>query len=443
MKKNTFFFFKQHKLLLLIASSFYLLLSIYLLFKGPRITPDSVGYLDMSIIRGPIYSMFLNAFRYVFNENFFLNWVIIFQLIINLVSIFCFSIYFSKRFSLGKISIVLLFFLLLYPYYRVSTLILTESMAFPLFLIFIVFYVDYYITNKSTTKLIISILLLLILILVRTQFIFIIPVILSFEIVTLRKKSFKIQILNIVLILSVFIISTIADKIYHYFQHGKYTSTPFTGIQLATNAFYIADSSDYELFSNEKDKEIVSKILEVADNNNLLLQSFNKTDSTNSLIGVTSSVRHYSESYNYLCHKTIKPIFLSARDSINEVDNWVALDAKFIDISLVLIKNNLKKFIILYLKNIIVNWFGTFYLLFIFISAFLIIIISFIKNITSFNFLMLVTFYLSAANLALIAFVEPVLQRYTIYTDVLLIAVIIIALDRFLNYRSVVSGKNI
>ena len=99
-----------------------------------------------------------------------------------------------------------------------------------------------------------------------------------------RKPAiFKFLLLSIL----VFFVSNFLERTYHWAFHGKFISTPFTGIQLATNAFYASKDNDYQLFNDIDDQRIVKTILDFSFFNK------NKSKETKIIIKIIIKTKRY------------------------------------------------------------------------------------------------------------------------------------------------------
>lgn len=91
-------------------------------------------------------------------------------------------------------------------------------------------------------------------------------------------------------------------------------------------------------------------------------------------------------------------------------------------ISLVLIKHNFKDFLKLYLKNIEVNSGKKPFVLFL-ILVFTLTLIDYVRRRSKVSLILLFALILQLGNFMLIALVEPIIWRYTVYTNQVLFTV--------------------
>ena len=101
--------------------TFIILLVVY----GVCYTPDSYGYMDMSITREPIYPLFLVAVRAILGVKYYTTIAVILQVLLAVYAVFSFCKNITKRFNITGRYIVCVYFLL-YVYY---------FMALPLYII--------------------------------------------------------------------------------------------------------------------------------------------------------------------------------------------------------------------------------------------------------------------------------------------------------------------
>lgn len=424
---------KHISLFLIFVSVFF---TVFLFYNGPIISPDSTSYINMEIIRGPFYSVFLWIFRTIFGENIYLDFVLLFQIIFNLFTAIVFVLFLKKNINLSPLIVLILYLSLFYPIYKVSIGIKTEALAFPMFLMFIIFYL-HYVRNKSYKKYLTSITCLTILILIRTQFLFVFPAIILLELFS--KDKVKEKFIRYTLLLLVFFTTMLLDKTYHYLQHGNFISTPFTGIQLATTAFYSSDKDDYILFDG-KDRTVVKNVLDSAYDKGL---SYNSLLRSHRNVGSSELAWHFTHSYNDLCHRTLRPIIFNSISEENLALKWKKFDNITISFALTLIIDNWQNFSRVFLVNIIENVFKNYFNIFIFLSIFLLLILKFHKNFVNPTYLIiLISFLFTSFNLILVSLVEPVMERYTIYTDVLIGISFILLIHSFLQTNFIQSYKS-
>lgn len=204
MKKN-----KIDYILYAMPFVFYIFFAIY---DGPIICDDTHTYLNMDIMREPLYPLFLKLFNIIFGNKIYLSIVVIVQGIIMSFAL-CYIINtLSKKYNLNsffKTSILLIFVCvsLLSKYISKKNAmyincIISEAIAYPLYMFFICFLLSYLI-SKDNKYLLYSSITSFLLISTRKQMyvtlILIIIAIVYIAIVTKKYKEFLIKMLIVFL----------------------------------------------------------------------------------------------------------------------------------------------------------------------------------------------------------------------------------------------------
>ena len=117
---------------------------------------DSLSYIENSYKRPFLYPLIINIFEFIFS-NYFKRPLIIFQLLLGYLAVTYFLKFFFKKFRIKSFVFkVILFFSISYPYFNLSmkigNSILSESLAYPIFLIFIIFFIKSIFGEKNYFK---------------------------------------------------------------------------------------------------------------------------------------------------------------------------------------------------------------------------------------------------------------------------------------------------
>jgi hypothetical protein len=152
---------------------------------------------------------------------------------------------------------------------------------------------------------------------------------------------------------------------------------------------------------------------------------------------------HYDTCYNKLCWQTIFPVLKANLKYENENQLYVNTDKITLAFSKILLLHNWKKFAKLYLSNIYYGTGGfTGFLWKMLFSIIAVLSVLFNKK----NTMALVLLFIIAlhwCNVFLISIVEPVMPRYTYYTDILLYVMISILCIIFFEYHNKLDSKAI
>ena len=410
----------------------YATLSFIIFQRGVIFSPDSNGYLVPTIIRSPIYPLFINICRLIAGTHY-LTLLILSQIAIGLASITVFCSFLFKQFNLNKWIVLSLSFILFSPYLfgmQIGNIIGTEPLAYPLYLITFKYILEAFNTGKFK-KFALAFCWATVLILTRSQFLFLYPliliIILYFLVFTgMNKKS----LLKISIVFSVFIIGCISlEMTYHKLTNDKFIRTPFLGIQLVTNALYVSESKDSVLFKPGTEKEIFIKIIKEAERKKLTLSTFANNAGF-------SYIHHYDTAYNELCWRTMFPILQSNIKHNDITDLYIQADKLTLSISKQLIYHNWREFLSLYAKNIY-NGLGGFLGFTWSISTFFCLMFTlFLGNRSNELMFLIIISICNVFNYMLVALVEPIMLRYSFYTEIILIVFITSILFSYIEKTS-------
>lgn len=384
---------------------------IYHLYKGMNITRDTSGYIETEPIRSAGYSSLIIFFQFIFEKQF-LFIIFLVQLAILLFSIYYFLSFIKKRFQLTSFVVFLISIIFYFYYYRYGGNISTEPLSYAFFLLFIKFLLEAILESKEKS-LLISYGLLIVLVLIRGQFYFLYPVVIVVLLFLFFKNhewKFLLKYLSYFII--IIIISNLLDKTYHYIRHDKFVGTPFTGLQLVSDALYVSKLSDSIAFDGVN-KEMYIKIYQKITDQGLTLESLNKKSPSEIIF-------HYNHAYNEISHRNAKVVVGSYFENSEDINYWKKIDETTIEMSKKLISKNPIKFLKLYVYDILRNGFLSNVFLIFFVIV-LIYSMSFIyksPNSELYVFLVLASLMV-IFNYLLVALVEPILDRYSFYSSII------------------------
>ena len=214
-----------------ILYSLFLLVFIIVIKRPIESFPDSEGYLTMSIIRSPIYPIFLYVLKVIFN-NLFEVATIFFQILFNIFSIHYLVRNLKKNIKINSIWYLLLTVILLFPCVynlNISNRFLSESISYSLYLIVISNFITAFLKEQNR-YILYSVPLLIILILTRSQFLFLVPIgVLIILWTSIKENKLKKNSWLLIAFICIPIITTLTDKTYHSIVHDHFVSTPWTG----------------------------------------------------------------------------------------------------------------------------------------------------------------------------------------------------------------------
>jgi hypothetical protein len=378
---------------------------------GVRLDADSGSYIDGSILRSPLYPMVIEIFGSIDSS---LNLLILFQLLLGLFAVHALLQALRRIFDLGFVTSAVVLIFIALPYYFITVkqrffignFILTESICYPMFLL-AASAIIHAVNRQKLRFYLYFILLTALLILTRRQFLFLYPFfVLVWLTLFLQKERTEFSRL---LLLAVFIFSIIAtnmiERTYHYLRHDRFSTVPFTGRQLLVMPMFVAGEGDRNLFAEEEQREIFDRIYdEMADEG---IASIHKDSPT------ISAYNAYERYYNHISHDVIPK---SAQTVMGDQYDEYQMNAHTVRMSLVLIEHHFKEYLKLYFKNIEMNAGKKPFVLFL-ILVFTLTLINYIQHRPRVSLILLFMLVLQLGNYMLIALVEPIIWRYTVYTN--------------------------
>ncbi len=395
---------KQHKFLSVLCCIIFTVL----IAQGPYLQSDSGGYLEASSSRGLFYPFFLNTCRLIWNN---LYGVILVQLVLGLGTCFyavaCFAKLFEKRF--GVFLQIGLFVGLALPYIGhtiIGNTILTEPLAYPLFLLL---FCQLLLWKKfeDTRHFFIALGLALCLMLTRKQFGYVFTGFYGWIFLDLiHRKKVKLHIF--LWPIAFFVCGLLMEKSYMFAKTGHFTSTP-SGVFIIASPLYVAKASDVDLLKTPEQKRFLEEALKERDKQKLgMLQE----DYANFAWPYHKKFEIIHDILRFeITNKAMQDLNLGALES----------EKLLSDVTFVVLKNNLADFAKVYYRNVVNNM-GGYYYFYLVCCAFAVCLWRLIareKNFLLYFGLLLTT--LQFLNYGIVAIFLPVLRRYAIYTDGLMI----------------------
>ena len=396
---------------------------IYLGTTGPLVGGDTSSYINSATIRTPLYPLFLKVVGLGAPDRH-MSTIIIVQLALGWgVGVYFLSLL-KKVFTLNWYCLALLSLPIFHPYYfekiKAGNFILSEGLAYPLFILYVSLWLNF--CRSTGTKIWVAInLIMALLILTRPQFLFLIPFHFCVSAVAFYfNKRNGLKFLFIFLSLCFF--THLSEKSWLFMNTGKFSTISFTGIQLIALPIYLGlDSSDEK--TDLDDLNILAQIRLEAKSRHLLL-----TDRTRK----TRIPDHYFQIYNELVHSVVSKISVSAlkkAQSLSDLEAKTQGNKLLIDLSMDMIQTHP----VLYLRMLtffMIHKFGSMsFFVFILLLTLTFLIIT-LKSSHFSNIFMLGILTMSWLNLFLIVLVEPMLKRYTMYSDGLFMIALILVLVR-------------
>jgi len=255
------------------------------------------------------------------------------------------------------------------------------------------------------------------LVLTRRQFLFLYPFFIILWLSLFLQKGitdFSKWHLIIIFILSI-ITADLLERTYQYVKFNEFSNTPFTGRQVLVLPMFVAEKDDVGLFEDQQQRDIFRYVYrEMAD------KEITFRDKGFNFLNL---YRTYEQHYNQISHHVIPP---AAEEVLGEQYTEHRMDDATVQISLTLIKHHFMNFIKLYLKNIEVN-IGNKSIASFLVLLFILGLIYYIKTRSELALIILLSLILQFGNYMLIAAAEPIIWRYTFYTNQIFYSVLALA----------------
>ncbi len=403
----------------------YAIVAVLVLWQPLQLKPDSIGYIESWFNRSPIYPILISILNFIFDAHY-LTALKVLQLALGLFSIHFFVSKIKKLTSLQSRWSFLLTVVLLIPYiynHRIANFMITEALAYPLYLIISVKVLEF-LKSRNFRQFWQILGLMLVLLLIRKQFLFILPVLISILLWTgYQTKNFRKIIVGIIAVLLVPIFATQLDCIYHKVKHGHYVSTPWNGIHLLAPAMYVANPEDAEIFQDEEEKQFFKDMYAIIDEQQLTLAS-------KLAIKKNPSIQHYLSSFSTIANTTLYSegiVRFEAKLPANEA--LIALNEMTIDMALPLVLHNFQKWLKVYVNNAM-NGFGSakYFLVFIILAC---TGLFYVRRKTIVIYTIGLFSLFAIANVALISIGMHTLKRFVFYNDWVLYLILFLLLQQY------------
>tara|TARA_Y100000589_G_scaffold331617_1_gene385933 strand:- start:5149 stop:6408 length:1260 start_codon:yes stop_codon:yes gene_type:complete len=398
---------------------FTIFISFFLVFfLGANFNPDSISYINDYKIRPPAYPLIINFFDYVFEKNS-LSILAYFQVFCWLCASIYFSVFLCKILNLEFYNrYIFIFFLILpiNPIHQYGNTILTESFSYICCIgIFINIYNFYKYQNKKYFFYLFFILLLALTL--RHQMIFLNFSFLIFSLILLilkeTRKSFILFIVSFFSLVS----ATFLNKSSNFLKHHQFEENKRIGLQLIILPLFNISQESILKINNLEERKIIAEMKEKYN----AINPFSEVNKANN-ISPPSNINHFASSYNLIISDSVLPVVEKYYPNLSENQR----DEKLIYLSKTILETSLKneplKTIKIYLDNIIKLGFSGFIWFFICCFIFYFSLTKFLKSKSSTIFFILFLSTTHFINIFIVSLVEPVLFRYSFYTNLALCA---------------------
>lgn len=251
------------------ASAPFVFYILFAFVQGYNTFLDSLSYIKMHEMREPLYPTFIAIIRALFSNgnDSYLFVVVLFQALLAGYTVFNLTKYFSKEFKLNyffKTALMFVFFgvsilngFIAKRGAMYSNSIMSEGIAYPMFLLCFRYTYEYLISFKNKPLITATILSLLLGSTRKQMFVAMILVIVSVVFVGLKTKSYKQAILKMVLVfVCVYGGSKVIDRVYINTVFKVNATHTSDNRFLDTMIFYNADREHGELIEDETIKQL-------------------------------------------------------------------------------------------------------------------------------------------------------------------------------------------
>lgn len=409
----------------IVALIFMFASAVWLTSRGVVIDADSTSYITKSAFRSPIYPLAIH-----FSEVFFgsgVYWPVIFtQLLLVIIFTYLLADLFNRKYQISSLGFLLITVILFVPYLKWGNFLLSQGIAYPLFLCssYLLFRALF---NKNIKSLLAFIGTLALLILTRRQFVFMYVV--AVFAIAYFAYFYRISLLKIAILVLASLGSwygaDVAERSYHYHFNQQFSTVPFLGLQLIVTPLYLASAEDAELFKNPIEKAIFTDAYATMQKNCWNADCECK--------GSTPSYHHYYLQYNDIGWRSLWPAALNHTGG-----DLVLIDKILVKMSFVLIAQHWQRWTHMYFCNIINN-IGGYYFGVLLVLSFLWSGFYHLKNRDNFSLGLFFALLISFGNYTLVALVEPAMAVYNFYSNTILITFFIILMHRTLRVSDLVN----
>ncbi|OGT32457.1 MAG: hypothetical protein A3C44_03395 [Gammaproteobacteria bacterium RIFCSPHIGHO2_02_FULL_39_13] len=401
----------------------FFLIMAFLCTHSPYLGNNAKTYIDFSIIRQPLYPIFIGLFHWAGKYQFyFVMWT---QSIITFIALLYGRNWLKKNLQLSDwslIPVILLVLITISFHYQMISIDDPEGLSFPFF-IFAFFNTIECFQEKSIKKIVCLSIWVSVLILLRTQFYFFYGIYIALVFWYFWKKKPISCVVKVALIFIVSIgLTNLADRSYHYIVNGVFINEPFSGLVTVIQPLYLANSDAENYFENAEERAVVRSILHKINTDQL------NQDVSNLKLNKIQYFEYAQEEYerSYLPIQTFTSKILTG-NSLEEIsridtDSFIKMNNMTLTIAKKLFLHNIELNISFYGFKIIAAFGGIPYFLFLCL-LFFIAVLSILQNrnkeITVGAMFVFLVLLISFFNAMIVAVAEPNCTRYYCYTQFL------------------------
>lgn len=339
---------------------------VYLVVKPAVFSPDSYSYLRADMYRFPGYVAFLRISKFVFGEQIYPYFVVVFQTAFALIAVYFLYKKVSIFFKMNLFFKTVLLGVLLLPFFsslNIANEVSAEAISYGLYLFICSYIVDFLFKNlyKAVFYMAIAVFLLS---LTRGQFI-IIPWIIAFLFVLKERKQFFLRknIIALLVLLMLPFITKFADRTYRKIFFNEFVETPYSFVNSVTLPLFIASEKDTLQLTNPDTKQIFKHSLKTIDS----LQLRSIYAETN-----TEQYKLFHDNFPKICNQNIHDYgkhYFYKPEAPHQATVEIEKTSK--ELFFVLVKNNFTQWISLYFEGMKHGFKSVFILIFVLVMLFI------------------------------------------------------------------------
>jgi hypothetical protein len=243
-------------------------------FMAIKLAPDSLSYIQMWSNRPPLLPILLRLDQFFFNQHFYLFHTI--QIGLMAYALIVVDRWIRRRFPVPHwvVAVALLLFLLpTYIFFGGGRYILSEALSFPLFVLLLTHFFDFFLDRRLKSAVYFSVLSAL-LILTRDQFYFLYGIMAVSIFWLLFYKEKKQKIFKIAMIfLATAVLVGLVSRTYQYIINQHFRTTTSKSVLLLVQPLFFSNVKDANRFKDKRIRKAFLDIYEATHKAGFLLDS--------------------------------------------------------------------------------------------------------------------------------------------------------------------------
>jgi hypothetical protein len=377
---------------------------------------DTSTYLDRAIIRTPLYPWFLDLVSWAVGATAFAKTVTLVQLAAGLATVTMLAPRLASRLGVAAVWAILIWLVLVAPFalLGIGNQILTESLAYTLFL-WALYCIALSASADSLSAALRFLLMMMLLMLTRPQFQILIPVAVAmFCWLALRLRSWKVLLFGVASIAASMGVVQGVEIAANAVRFDLPLRAPLVGLQMVDTAIYLSDEEDRELFAGDA-RQRFDRLISEAKREGLTMRS------NPNARGLMALPVHYNRSYVRLLDKMLPQLAdVDVSWSAARPEDFLLLEERAHELAWPLLRRHWPEYLRLYVANVLHRFGFSYPLLCLGIAAAALVAA---RRGDRGGVTVLTVLVVHAANISIVALLQPVLFRYTFYSELSLLAV--------------------